>query len=140
MLHNCFILKFWLFRPEYCLYIVFRTFWWQISILWKMIYLKKGRIKMFWSVKAGLQWQINTKNIGWKSKFIHYKGLSWATDCHVMGYSISNKNLRTNIARTYLVFTNPITIPRMFPHRPMEQIWIDRSTPSYRPIGIKIGP
>ena len=73
----------------HCPYIVFRTFWWQISILWcnrgdpfpfcwKMIYLKRGRIKMFWSVKAGLQWQKHSKIIGWKSKLIHYKGLSWA--------------------------------------------------------------
>ena len=41
--------------------------------------------------------------------------------------------------RCWNVPTNPITITRIFPHWPMEQIQIDRSTPSYRPIGIKIG-
>ena len=33
--------------------------------------------------------------------------------------------------------TNPITITRIFPHWPIVYL-IDRSTPSYRPIGIKI--
>ena len=36
--------------------------------------------------------------------------------------------------------TNPITITRIIPHWPMEKIKIEKSAPSYRPIGIKIGP